>query len=97
MSPFLSRVLLYHSINDTDYSPSYTEQGFEALPIGASRAEIVRVLGPPLSSADSGDEIWLYYSEHRYTGRSRNFWMKYLILDAKTKTLKKKIDRFAVP
>jgi hypothetical protein len=97
MSPFLSRTLLYRSVNDTDYSPRYSEQGFEALPIGASRAEIYRVLGPPFRSSVSGDELWLYYSDHHYMGHSRNFWMKFLILDNKTMTLKRKIDEFAVP
>ncbi len=96
-SPYLSRIVLYRSINSTDYAPGFTKKGFDSIAIGSSRAEIDRVLGPPLSSDYSGDELWLYYSTHHDWGPSRNSWHKFLVLDAKTMTLKRKIDEFDVP
>ena len=96
---FLNRVLLYHSVNDTVYAAGYNEKGFDSLAIGASMAEIQRALGPPLETYRDlqSAEVWLYYSKHRDGGHSRNYWMKFLVLDAKTLRLKEKVDLFETP
>ncbi len=45
----------------------------------------------------AGYDPWLHFSHHRPGGYSRNFWLKALILDKDTMTLKKKVDEFEVP
>jgi outer membrane protein assembly factor BamE (lipoprotein component of BamABCDE complex) len=78
--------------SDTMYASKYTDQKWKAVNSGASRRLVTENLGYPLLENTTGDETYLYYSKHG--PRYKNYWIKILVLDARTGSVKRKIDEF---
>src|SRR5215210_700468 len=59
------RILPLVEKHDTQYAPSYREDVFRALALGISKAEVIRLLGPPLRAKQfpDGNVCW-YYTRH---------------------------------
>lgn len=64
--------------HDTQYAQGFKEDVFRSLKIGSSQAEVIGLLGPPLSAkiCSKGSTCW-YYS--RPGPRSENYYVRVLV------------------
>jgi hypothetical protein len=75
---------------DTRYAPRYDERRFRSIKPGATAAEVVTLLGEPLSRRNWGDgtTIW-YYSD---PGPSQNYFVRVLIFSPEDRVIARKAD-----
>jgi hypothetical protein len=60
-TPDLQRLYL-SAFGDTEYAPGYSERAFDDLPLGATYAEVIAALGPPLSEEPTQARVALLYA-----------------------------------
>ncbi|MGB5813824.1 MAG: hypothetical protein WBH85_18920 [Thermoanaerobaculia bacterium] len=69
--------------HDTEYAEGFSDDVFRSLEMGLSRADLLRLLGSPLSVKEFPDgSTCLYYSRHG--GSSANYFVRVLVLDEKS-------------
>ena len=75
LMPLADRQRLYiRTFGDTEYAPGYDERAFEAIAIGATYAEVIAVLGSPLSDEATEPSFSMLYASgpSESFARSRN-------------------------
>ena len=79
----------------TVYAEGFSERKFASVKVGATTAEVLSIMGPPLRRAPFGDAplVWFYTDQRTSTD---NFWRRWVVLDPTGKRVAEIITDFWV-
>ncbi len=65
---------------ETVYAEGYSERKFASIKVGATTAEVLSIMGPPLRRGAWGDspQVWFYTNQRTATD---NYWRRWLVFD----------------
>lgn len=76
---------------DTEYAPGYSEAAFQSVKIGDSRAQVIALLGEPLSVhsvGTEGAETWGEWWRYSWSPSGKNYLLRTIMLDSEGRVLR---------